>query len=42
MPKLRKKFEEFLRGTPAELNAQIGERSLKGEMVVLIGPEPKV
>ena len=39
---LTKKFEEFLRGTPAELNAQIGERSLKGEMVVLIGPEPKV
>ena len=36
---LTKKFEEFLRGTPAELIAQIGERSLKGEMVVLIGPE---
>ena len=36
---ITKKFEEFLRGTPAELIAQIGERSLKGEMVVLIGPE---
>ncbi len=36
---LTKRFEEFLRGTPAELIAQIGERSLKGEIVVLIGPE---
>jgi 16S rRNA (cytidine1402-2'-O)-methyltransferase len=35
---LTKKFEEFLRGTPAELIAQIGERSLKGEIVALIGP----
>ncbi len=38
---LTKKFEEFLRGTPAELVAQIGERSLKGELVVLIGPAGK-
>ena len=35
---LTKKFEEFLRGTPAELIEAIGERSLKGEMVVMIGP----
>ena len=33
---LTKKFEEFLRGTPAELIAQIGDRTLKGEFVVLI------
>jgi len=31
-----KKFEEFLRGTPAELIAQIGARTLKGEFVVLV------
>lgn len=37
---LTKKFEEFLRGTPAELMRQIGARTLKGEFVVLIeGPE---
>jgi 16S rRNA (cytidine1402-2'-O)-methyltransferase len=37
---LTKKFEEFLRGTPAELIQQIGMRSLKGEFVVLVeGPE---
>jgi 16S rRNA (cytidine1402-2'-O)-methyltransferase len=35
---LTKKFEEFLRGTPAGLIEAIGERSLKGEMVVMIGP----
>jgi 16S rRNA (cytidine1402-2'-O)-methyltransferase len=35
---LTKKFEEFLRGTPKELIEAIGERSLKGEMVVMIGP----
>jgi 16S rRNA (cytidine1402-2'-O)-methyltransferase len=34
---LTKKFEEFLRGTPAELQAQLANRSLKGEFVVLIG-----
>lgn len=33
---LTKKFEEVLRGTAAELIAQIGDRSLKGEIVVLI------
>jgi 16S rRNA (cytidine1402-2'-O)-methyltransferase len=37
---LTKKFEEFLRGTPAEIIAQIGNRTLKGEFVVLVeGPE---
>lgn len=35
---LTKKFEEFLRGTPAELIAQIGKRTLKGEFVVLVAP----
>jgi 16S rRNA (cytidine1402-2'-O)-methyltransferase len=34
---LTKKFEEFRRGLPAELLAQLKERSLKGEFVVLIG-----
>jgi 16S rRNA (cytidine1402-2'-O)-methyltransferase len=34
---LTKKFEEFLRGTPAELLAQAQKRSLKGEFVVLVG-----
>ncbi|HYV26699.1 MAG TPA: 16S rRNA (cytidine(1402)-2'-O)-methyltransferase [Candidatus Eisenbacteria bacterium] len=33
---LTKKFEEFLRGTPAELVAQAQTRSWKGEFVVLI------
>ena len=32
-----KKFEEFLRGTPAELQARLQERSVRGEFVVLIG-----
>ncbi|MBI2946754.1 MAG: 16S rRNA (cytidine(1402)-2'-O)-methyltransferase [Verrucomicrobia bacterium] len=34
---LTKKFEEFLRGSPAELLAVSQARSLKGEFVVLIG-----
>ena len=33
---LTKKFEEFLRGTPAELLAVTQKRSLKGEFVVLV------
>ena len=33
---LTKKFEEFLRGTPAELLAVAKKRSLKGEFVVLV------
>jgi 16S rRNA (cytidine1402-2'-O)-methyltransferase len=37
---LTKKFEEFLRGKPPELLALAQNRSLKGEFVVLIGPEP--
>lgn len=43
---LTKKFEEFLRGTPAELLMLTKSRSLKGEFVVLISPredgEPKL
>ena len=35
---LTKKFEEFLRGKPAELLEQTKKRSLKGEFVVLISP----
>jgi 16S rRNA (cytidine1402-2'-O)-methyltransferase len=35
---LTKKFEEFRRGTPAELLNRARERSLKGEFVVLIAP----
>jgi 16S rRNA (cytidine1402-2'-O)-methyltransferase len=34
---LTKKFEEFLRGTPAGIKAQIGNRTLKGEFVAIIG-----
>jgi len=36
---LTKRFEEFLRGTPAELLAAQKGRTLKGEFVVLVGPE---
>ena len=36
---LTKKFEEYLRGTPAELLALAKSRSLKGEFVVMVGPE---
>ncbi len=35
---LTKKFEEFLRGTPAELRTLAAKRSLKGEFVVLVAP----
>jgi 16S rRNA (cytidine1402-2'-O)-methyltransferase len=34
---LTKKFEEFLRGTPAEITAKLKGRSIKGEFVVMIG-----
>jgi 16S rRNA (cytidine1402-2'-O)-methyltransferase len=36
---LTKKFEEFLRGTPAQLLELTRQRSLKGEFVVLVGAE---
>jgi 16S rRNA (cytidine1402-2'-O)-methyltransferase len=36
---LTKKFEEFLRGKSAELLPLAPKRSLKGEFVVLVGPE---
>lgn len=35
---LTKKFEEFLRGRPAELLALLQKRPRKGEFVVLVGP----
>ncbi len=35
---LTKKFEEFLRGRPAELLAAVRQRRLRGEFVVLVGP----
>ena len=35
---LTKKFEEFLRGRPAELRETAAKRSLKGEFVVMIAP----
>ncbi|HEV2695774.1 MAG TPA: 16S rRNA (cytidine(1402)-2'-O)-methyltransferase [Verrucomicrobiae bacterium] len=38
---LSKKFEEFLRGKPAELLAVAQKRSLKGEFVVMVGPEAR-
>jgi 16S rRNA C1402 (ribose-2'-O) methylase RsmI len=34
---LTKKFEQFLRGKPGELLAQIEARAPKGEFVVLVG-----
>ena len=36
---LTKKFEEFLRGQPVELLALARHRALKGEFVILVGPE---
>ena len=36
---LTKKFEEFLRGNPAELLALVRKRPIKGECVVLVGGE---
>ncbi|MEM4267498.1 MAG: 16S rRNA (cytidine(1402)-2'-O)-methyltransferase [Candidatus Woesearchaeota archaeon] len=34
---LTKKFEEFIRGTPGEVISKIGNKKLKGEIVLLIG-----
>jgi 16S rRNA (cytidine1402-2'-O)-methyltransferase len=34
---LTKKFEEYLRGTPATLLALATKRKLKGEFVVMVG-----
>ncbi|MEM9594603.1 MAG: 16S rRNA (cytidine(1402)-2'-O)-methyltransferase [Acidobacteriota bacterium] len=40
---LTKLHEEVLRGTPGELAAELGSRpGVKGEIVVVIGPAPKV
>jgi 16S rRNA (cytidine1402-2'-O)-methyltransferase len=38
---LTKKFEEYLRGTPAELLATLEQRSVKGEFVVLVSGKPE-
>jgi 16S rRNA (cytidine1402-2'-O)-methyltransferase len=38
---LTKKFEEFLRGKPAELLEQLKHRSIKGEFVVMVGEGEK-
>jgi 16S rRNA (cytidine1402-2'-O)-methyltransferase len=35
---LTKKFEEFLRGTAKDLLAQLQQRSIKGEFVVMVSP----
>jgi 16S rRNA (cytidine1402-2'-O)-methyltransferase len=37
---LTKKFEEYLRGSPAELLTRVRQRPLKGEMVVLVDRGP--
>jgi 16S rRNA (cytidine1402-2'-O)-methyltransferase len=39
---LTKKFEEYLRGTPAELLEVVKHRSLKGEFVVMVAGEEAV
>jgi len=39
---LTKKFEEYLRGRPAALLEVAVKRSLKGEFVVMIGPDQQV
>jgi len=39
---LTKKFEEYLRGRPAALLEVAMKRSLKGEFVVMIGPDEQV
>jgi len=33
---LTKRYEEFLRGQPAELLAHVRQRSIKGEFVVIV------
>jgi 16S rRNA (cytidine1402-2'-O)-methyltransferase len=38
---LTKTFEEFRRGTPAELLAHFQKHPPKGEITLLIAPEPK-
>jgi 16S rRNA (cytidine1402-2'-O)-methyltransferase len=38
---LTKKFEEFMRGDPAELLARVQERGAKGEFVVMVAPRPR-
>jgi 16S rRNA (cytidine1402-2'-O)-methyltransferase len=38
---ITKKFEEFLRGTPSEIISKIGERTIKGEIVLVINNKQK-
>jgi 16S rRNA (cytidine1402-2'-O)-methyltransferase len=38
---ITKKFEEFIRGKPSDVLEKIGRRTLKGEMVIVIGKEIK-
>ncbi len=38
---LTKKFEEIIRGTPETIRERLGQRKLKGELVVLIEGNPK-
>ncbi len=37
---LTKKFEEFRAGTASQLLSEMKSRSVRGEFVVLVGPEP--
>jgi 16S rRNA (cytidine1402-2'-O)-methyltransferase len=39
---MTKRFEEHLRGTPAALRGQFSDRSLKGEVAVVVGPPADV
>ena len=34
---ITKKFEEHIRGTASEVLEKIGERTLKGEIVIVVG-----
>jgi 16S rRNA (cytidine1402-2'-O)-methyltransferase len=36
-----KRFEEFIRGTVAEVAEAVSDRQIKGEVTVLVGPPPK-
>ena len=38
---MTKKFEEIIRGTPKEIRSSFKERSVKGELVVILMPNNK-
>jgi 16S rRNA (cytidine1402-2'-O)-methyltransferase len=38
---ISKRYEEFIRGSVAELNEALADREVKGEVTVLLGPPPK-